>query len=351
MITIVLTYRNRKLGIVKRCFDSLEKQFSKEFNVILVNYGSSDEYTENLNELAKKYDFISVITVKVQKQLWNKSKAINIALNKCETSYFFVGDIDMIYNPNFVNILNELMDLNSIWFFQVGFLDKNESVKTKGFKSYSIKHLSSKEATGMTLFPTEVLKQINGYDEFYHGWGAEDSDVHRRLEHAGFTVNFYDKEILMLHQWHEKNYRTDISDEPFHSDLEKINHQYYAQTIESKKVKANVRFEWGKMIEKDYFDGVQCFTLSNERNETDAFLNGEFLDSQCSFSVFFSSHPEDGILKNSLKKLLGKKYKQFYSFNDLNDMILMHVIAQYRNSYYEYEWDKINETINLKISL
>jgi predicted glycosyltransferase involved in capsule biosynthesis len=29
--------------------------------------------------------------------------------------------------------------------------------------------------TGTTLFATHKLKEVNGYDEFYHGWGAEDT--------------------------------------------------------------------------------------------------------------------------------------------------------------------------------
>lgn len=349
MITIVLTHRNRKLELVKRCLDSFAEQSRDDFKLLLVDYGSDERSAEMIQKLVKHYKFIELIFSPVSRQLWNKSKAINIALKKCDTSYFFVGDIDMIFRNDFIDKLHDLKETGSVTYFQVGFLNEIESRQFKSFESYSINHLSNKEATGMTLYPTDVLKNINGYNEFYHGWGAEDSDVHRRLEHAGFTSNFYDKEILMLHQWHNKKYRSQKSLEPFHSSLEQINHKYYSQLVLTKRVKANIRFEWGKMIEKVDFSNVKQYELTNERNEFDAFINGLFLERELSFSIKISKHKIYRTFKNLIKRGLRKKHLQFYSFQEINDCLLMKVITHYRNCYYEFEWDKENEIIELKI--
>ena len=60
----------------------------------------------------------------------------------------------------------------------------------KEYNDYQIKFKTNLEATGITLFPTEILKRMNGFDEFYHGWGAEDTDAHNRLKNLGLEFEF-----------------------------------------------------------------------------------------------------------------------------------------------------------------
>ena len=191
MITITLTYRDRDLSIVTKCLDSLKTQSLSDFKVVLVDYGSQSEYVEALFILVKKYHFIKLIQCPVQGQLWNKSRALNIALKQCDTPYFFVGDLDMIYHPNFVKTLHNLKSEQNVTYFQVGFLSENESKQNKEFSDYNIAFKSTDEATRMTLYNTKILKSINGYDEFYHGWGSEDTDVHIRVLNAGNNVQSY----------------------------------------------------------------------------------------------------------------------------------------------------------------
>jgi glycosyltransferase involved in cell wall biosynthesis len=95
MITLVVTNRNRDLRIVKNCLDSLKYQSKQDFNCVLVDYGSDKDYSIALQEVLVKYPNITFISCPVSGQLWNKSRAINMALKHCETPYFLVGDIDL----------------------------------------------------------------------------------------------------------------------------------------------------------------------------------------------------------------------------------------------------------------
>ena len=156
MITITLTYRNRELRIVERCLDSLKAQTLTTFEVFLVDYGSAPSFSEGLVKLIKNYSFVRLIYCPVTQQLWNKSKAINIALKQANGTSFFVGDIDMLYRNDFIEILYFLREKNDVTYFQVGFLTKEESLKQKPYKAYQLKHLSGEEATGMTLYPTSL---------------------------------------------------------------------------------------------------------------------------------------------------------------------------------------------------
>lgn len=352
MITIILTYRNRTESIIKKCFESLNQQSNKNFFVKLINYGSSDINSSKLSRLTTYYSFIELIIVPTEHQLWNKSRAINIALKKCETPYFFVGDIDMIYRKDFVEQLYNLKGENKITYFQVGFLSKKESLKELKFEAYQLKHISRKEATGMTLYPTKLLKEINGYDEFYHGWGAEDSDVHMRIKNYGKKIIFYTIDVLILHQYHERNYRTDNSLEPFHTRLEQINHAYFKKVIELNKIKVNTSFGWGiNQIKVEFGDAIKIY-LTNEKNEIDAFFRGMLLECKGQkLDIYISKNKQFKSFKNRVKKNFGKKFKEFYSFKELNNLILMLIVSVHRNSYYEYDWDKEIDSIKLKIEL
>ena len=207
MITIILTNRNRELRIIENSLRSLKNQSEQDFSVFLIDYGSEKMYLKTLSDLLGSYEFVRLICCQVKDQLWNKSRAINIALKQISAPYVFVGDIDMIYHPGFIEKLRDLCSKDQSVYFQVGFLTEPESRKNKAFVDYQINFKSSEEATGMTLFNTEGLKAINGYDEFYNGWGSEDTDVHVRLKNAKQKVLFYTEDILILHQWHPKVYR------------------------------------------------------------------------------------------------------------------------------------------------
>jgi hypothetical protein len=354
MITLVFTFRNRSLHIVKKCLQSLAMQSNSDFKVVVVNYGSDESHSKQIEALLKDFHFVTYLHCKVLKQLWNKSKAINIVLKECQTPHFFVADIDMIFRYDFIEKLHELKSVEDVIYFQVGFLSESESNFDKSFGDYKIKHLTNFEATGMTLYPTALLKSINGYDEFYHGWGAEDTDVHYRLQNAGNEVKFYDDEILLLHQWHQKSYRTKESSEPFHSRLEQINHQYINKVADSKLVLANTVLEWGAIPNTIDFlqKNVNKKNITNQEDEVNAFLHGSWdtYKGQC-LMLEIKAHVEYKSLKNSLKKVLGKKHFSFFDFQTLNDMILIHLVARYRNCYYEYEWNKKLNSIQLKIVL
>lgn len=356
MITLVITNRNRDLRIVKNCLESLHNQLNHDFKCFLVDYGSNETYYKNLLELVKEYERIQFVSYPVSGQLWNKSRAINTILKTCDTPYFFVGDIDMIFSKDFISTLYELQSPNKITYFQVGFLSQQESLAIKKFEAYPIAFLSNKEATGMTLYPTQLLKSINGYDEFYHGWGAEDTDVHIRLKNSGIPVIFYEENVVMKHQWHPKQYRSTASIEPYHSSLEKINHSYI-KFVEEKKIKqANRVFDYGKIpVQEEYEklnDIEETIHITNEKNDLTAFLEGNIFNLESkTYKIIFSSHSLYGSLKNTIKKKLGKKALSFYSLDEVNNRVLMTLIKSFRNNPYYFEYKKSENKIILKILL
>ncbi|WBL23191.1 glycosyltransferase family 2 protein [Zunongwangia sp. HRR-M8] len=353
MLSLVLTYRDRDLKIVKRCLESLKVQKDQDFKIFLMNYGSSENYTAELEKLLKLYDFIEYIFVPTYGQLWNKSRAINIALKRCDTLLLCVADIDLLFHPHFVEKSKQLHKEIGIVYFKTGFLDKETTQKNLNFNKASISFSSNKEVTGITVYKTEILKKINGYDEFYHGWGAEDTDVHLRLKNAGYSVHFYDREILVKHQWHLKQYRSKKSNYPFHTNLEKINHKYMLLQYQHKITRANGEFEWGKMPDtakwKDLQRPIHKFEISSECFQFDAFMVGIFSGLKEASEIKITADTRSKSVKNQIKKISGKKHIQTYSLESINNRLLEAIIQHHRLALYRYNIDWEKEAILLKI--
>lgn len=354
MISIVLTNRNREIKTVVNCLNSLQNQSDTNFECFLVDYGSNPDYLKDLEVVLQDFSNIKFISCPTRGQLWNKSRAINIVLNQCITPFFFVGDIDMIFHAEFIQELKNRASLDRATYFQVGFMSQSESQKNNLFEDYQIAFKSNSEATGMTLYPTAVLKSINGYDEFYHGWGAEDTDVHIRLKNKGFDVVFFDEKILMKHQWHPKKYRSKESLEPYHSQLEKINHRYIKQVKDNQIVVANKDNQIGILpLESKYnqLETIDKFSaFYSEVNEIDAFFYGTIHNLPKGVYQFdFKQHPLENDFKNSIKNWLGKDAFKFYSLDEINDKLLLIIILNFRNSAYSLVFDRVKKVLQLKI--
>ncbi|MCF7560318.1 galactosyltransferase-related protein [Sabulilitoribacter multivorans] len=331
----------------------MKHQNLKDFKVVLVDYGSKTSFSNGLVDLVKNYSFVKLIQCPVQGQLWNKCRAINIALKQCETPYFLVGDIDLIFHPDFVQIASKLAS-NKVTYFKYSFLSNEESLKDASYHDYKIDFEGGKEITGTTLFPVEALKKVNGYDEFYHGWGAEDTDIHMRLKASGIDVNFYDKEILLKHQWHPKAYRSKNSSSPFHSNLERVNHNYMYTSISNKVIVANYDYDWGVLPNNEGY-----LKLSDN---PDIEINIQPIDFHFSALLASFKNLNNKVVKaniypvgikqrlvQKIKKLLKRKYFNYLELETINNLLLEEIIKNYRNKPYTYNFDRKKGVINLTI--
>lgn len=344
LITILYPYRNREVQRIKRSLDSLVQQSEKNFVVKFIDYGSDAEIAKEIRALVSEYDFASYEYLNTKNQLWNKSKALNFAIKRIITDYCFVADVDMIFHSEFTQILEKQLDSHWITYFQVGFLSEQETRKETSFENYKVNFKSNEEATGMTLFPVVALKEINGFDEFFHFWGAEDTDVHNRLKQAGYRVKYYDEKLLMLHQWHP-NYRkretkTLNAIELQLSGAVEINHQHLLDNLKNNVTKVN-RDDWGNIMSEETREELEAFpvtTLLDEKKQIDYFLYQQLPNAKNKIiAIEIKETPEQYSLKYKIKKALGKKVSKFYNRKEINDQILLHIIAFYHTKPYIYQ--------------
>ncbi|SCX92409.1 Glycosyl transferase family 2 [Nonlabens sp. Hel1_33_55] len=357
LLTIVIPNRNRDLKTVRRSLDSIQPQLGKGVELWLVDYGSSLSYQDKLQTLLLSFPKVRILLCPVQGQLWNKSRCINMILKEATSTYFMVCDMDMIWHPRFLDEQSQKWQRDQANYYSVGMLTEEESQKNQKFDDYAISFKSSREATGITVFDTEALKSINGFDEFYHGWGAEDTDAHDRFKNAGFKVKFESISTYFLHQWHLRDYRSTISFAPFHKYLERINDRYSEFTRDLNRIKANEAQEWGVMCGKNAYEMLQSPDIRLEvkpfQHEIIGIVN-QLLEINIPQTVHITvqTEPLIHIMKARLKSIIGKGKPSLYmSMEHVNERFLEMLVSFTRNHPYKYKFDRQKRRLDFIIRL
>lgn len=358
MLQIIYPYRDRDLQRLKNSFESLARQTSKDFKVFFIDYGGDLKTAEKVKDLCAAYSFISHQYCFTQFQPWNKSRALNSIIKNLESGFCFVADVDMIFHGQFVEKAIFLQKPGISTYFQVGFTSEKDRISEISENTFPKYRKSTAEATGLTMFPVKILQQLHGFDEFYHFWGAEDTDMHRRLENAGFRLEYFNREVLLLHQWH-KSYRasetTKLSKNLQVAGIVQLNHQYLKLAIQQKRTTAN-KNSWGRILsEVDFLELEQqpiTLELNNEIAKIQAFLFGELpgIKNQI-LKLRIKESAFSGSGKYRLKKLLGKKVPEYYSLKEINDMLLLHIISHYRDKPYTFRISEDLKAIKFAIKL
>lgn len=355
MITIIYPYRNREPERIKRSLNSLVKQNKQNFEVVFIDYGSKNETAAEIKKMVEEFSFCTYHYLFSELQPWNKSKALNFAIKDIKFEYCLVADVDMIFHPNFTTTLAKHCMSDRVTYFQVGFLSEKESKKEQPFENFKINFLSNNEATGISLFPVQKLKEIRGFDEFFHFWGAEDTDVHNRIKNIDCTLIFYDTIVLVLHQWHF-NYRKretkTLNTELQLSRIVEFNHLHMMQNLKNKTTIVNNEC-WGNVISKSEFDQLKehpVVPISNQKEEIDYFLFQKLKQAK---DKILAIEVKENLINNSIKykikKILGKKVPEFYTLKEVNDRILQHIVSFYHSEPYIYWVSEDLKTLTLKI--
>lgn len=205
VITLIFGYKNREIIRVKRCLDSLDTQRNKNFRVLFVDYGSNLQLSRSVKKLINSYRFCQYIYVDARGWVWNRAHALNIGIRLVETPFIMTTDVDLIFSLDFINDFIEELGGNIELHSSAFSLPKNFKSWEKLNNTHSVK-FKPKEMTALGLVQatnTDVLHEIQGFDENYSIWGAEDFDLNSRLKIKGYKTKWLDLYITpVFHQWH-----------------------------------------------------------------------------------------------------------------------------------------------------
>jgi glycosyltransferase involved in cell wall biosynthesis len=202
--SIVVAFRNRDEKRVRFFLDSLQWQSRKDFELIFVNQGSDEHVCEWVEELVGRYSFVHYIYNFSRGHLWNKSNALNIGIQAAIGSYIVIADIDIIFSPDFLENITPYLTPGIFTTHNAFYLPENYKLKEIGslFQTDHYK-ICKDQFIGLCIASKEFFLNIDGYDEFYLVWGAEDDDIIKRLESAGLKRMHLSAQLMKIyHQWH-----------------------------------------------------------------------------------------------------------------------------------------------------
>lgn len=217
-ISIIIGIRNRYDQRIKNALKSIRNQtYDKDLiEVVLVDYGSDEQYQKEFDRLCKIYNVKGIWTN--TKDIWNKSCSLNIGIRNSKNDYILLSDVDIIFQKNYIQeCINEIKENpnQALYCSLLDLIDSEVTSEIDVNKNYSVlksKATSRASATG-AIFPYGISQiflekqkaiDIGGYDEYYQLWGEEDIDFAERLEMTGIKLKNISAKTSHLHQWHKK---------------------------------------------------------------------------------------------------------------------------------------------------
>lgn len=359
MITIVYAYRNRELTRIKASLDSLQIQNVKNFKVVFVDYGSEKELALSIKNLVESYSFANYFYIHASTLLWNKSKALNYGINKVSTEYVFIADVDLIFSPDTITYFEKIIHPDKINLFKLGYLDKQNSLQLT--KPYKFEELNPKHygtINGMVLTSKKALEKVQGYDTFFHFYGAEDVDLYSRLANAGYEI-IINKEIYFYHNWHiiYNTYNDKkMSVTPRLYNIKRINEQHYFFNQKNKVLVPYNQENFGNVVKKEdqekLFQPTKFFKLSNIYSVVHHFIYVQLPTFENEIvKVSFQEDSNNDSLKYYLKKFLKKQTQPYISIKQINDLLLSEILYRYKHHNYAYEISKDLKRITFTVKL
>jgi glycosyltransferase involved in cell wall biosynthesis len=201
VISIVVGYRNREIERVKRSLDSLYKQTYSDFEIIFVDYGSDTSIASEIVKLLTTYKFSTYIYSDTRGWFWNRAHALNTGVKLAKGEIVLMCDIDLILESDFIEKISKLDYKNAFYIFECFFLPENFDFEKKNVLIDGIHY--RQDYVGLCAAKKEDILAINGLDEYFMVWGAEDEDYYKRLENHGLKmIRLNATEYKVFHKWH-----------------------------------------------------------------------------------------------------------------------------------------------------
>lgn len=210
LLSLIVVYRDRELIRVTRFLESLANQTNPNFELIFVDYGSSEKYRAQVQPLAKSFPFVRYFYTDTRGMFWNRSHALNTGVGHTKADYLITIDIDLIFPNNFIEITHAAIS-------DTHYLRYSYYYLPKGFKHFdllnnpsnnlwqTLEKTSTETNYGVLGFHKGVFQKVGGYDEFYRMWGLEDIDFAQRIEKEGVLSKGFVQGVYIYHQWHKKS--------------------------------------------------------------------------------------------------------------------------------------------------
>lgn len=321
-----------------------------------MDYGSKPELIPEYQKTVEDFPFVNAYFLNVPQVLWNKSKALNYGIRKAAGEYIFIADVDLIFHPESLYLFEQLAASDKFFLFKLGYLCKSETEKLK--ENYSFEQLKPDRngtVNGMILAAKKALQQVEGLDEFFHFYGAEDEDLYARLQNAGYKRETVDT-AYFYHNWHRSFSGSEdelLTGNPRVKNIMRLNQRHFQRNRELGIIKPSqmaepISPERSALLNEP----TKSFRVKNILAHVEHFLRvelpsqeGEVVNVEFVEDHYFNS------AKHRIKKLLGKQTQPYISMKEVNDMLLKEIVFCYRDSNYSFKVEEDRKKISFCIEL
>ncbi|MCR5787356.1 MAG: glycosyltransferase family 2 protein [Acholeplasmatales bacterium] len=200
LITILVPlYNNHKY--IKKCIKSILKQTYKNFELIIVDDGSTDDSYDIVNEFAKKDSRIRLFKKRNEKSV---SKTRNFLLHKIHGKYFVFIDSDDHVSETYLEVLHKAIKLNNADISICGYTVQNmyleNSRRLKKFSSSNSEETIAKIVFNQNIscnlwnkmFKTSIIKDLKFDPNLNYG---EDFIFLINLLQHNYKVNYVSNKL------------------------------------------------------------------------------------------------------------------------------------------------------------
>jgi len=232
-VSIIVSTYNRP-ETLDLCLQSIKKQSVLPNEVVIGDDGSKNETKELIEKIQQDFP-VPLIHV------WQEDKGFRLAMSRnkavaaSESEYIIEIDGDLILNSRFVEdhlffaqkgyfLKGGRVNLTEkytkkvcqtrklpkrITVFSKGIMRRINSIHCIPLSKYFAPRYKKNRILGlgcnMSFWKDDFIK-INGYDEFFEGWGGEDYDFANRLQNSGVKRLYLKFSGIVYHLWHQDFY-------------------------------------------------------------------------------------------------------------------------------------------------
>lgn len=233
-ISIIICFYDR-IDYLTPCLDSLRSESRYFDEVVVADDGSGEEIVASVRSMQSRYDF-PLVHAWHSRDGSRRAATRNNGIRNSTGEYLIFFDADFAALPGAVRshveaakprhfaagrckyttegqarrILSQGVSTNLLEATYRELPDEPIEKEHRRFIRYALLRRiglgDSRKVTFGGHFSAfrEDIESVNGYDENYAGWGAEDMDIAHRMVLAGFRGTSVIRTARMLHLWHSR---------------------------------------------------------------------------------------------------------------------------------------------------
>ncbi|MBP5328953.1 MAG: glycosyltransferase [Spirochaetaceae bacterium] len=194
--TIIFTIRDRDGERIKSLVESARKNDIRS-QFLLVDYGSQSTNSANYENICKDLG-IRYLKTYTEGLPWSRARALNTGIRAANTKYVTTTDVDMLFNSNPYEEIENLIKQNSgktVYYAMSYWLPKNGDKGKAKCAGISAKG-------GFQFLEKSIAEELGGYDEHIKYWGMEDLDWGNRLQKHDVNIVWLSEANRIFHKWH-----------------------------------------------------------------------------------------------------------------------------------------------------